>query len=106
MYDENELRVGGIEGWLVMTGWIVVYDMVRMYQGRPTMSEWFARISRTKMGIALNLFWIYKYLHLTRILPKRWDLFRQGGMLIERTRYDKIKTLPKQVPNGPHVIRG
>lgn len=71
-------------GWAVLGAWVAWWDYRRMVRREPTMSEVFYRVSRTKAGVGLILFWFYKFGHLTRLLPERFDIFRRGNMIIFR----------------------
>ena len=69
--------------WGSLTTHIVVYDLVAVRTGRPTLSETFHAISRTKFGPFLVSFWVYLSLHLVRFLPEAADVFRKGGVRLQ-----------------------
>jgi hypothetical protein len=70
--------------WVTVTTHIAVYDYIAVKTNKPTLSETFHAISRTKGGPLLVGFWVYLSLHLVRFLPEAADVFRRGGLRMQR----------------------
>ena len=70
--------------WVSLVTHIAVYDFIAVRTGRPTLSETFHNISRSKGGPVLVGFWVYLSLHLVRFLPEAADVFRRGGAIFIR----------------------
>ena len=69
-------RLGAV-AWAGLATYIVVYDIVAMVSGVPTLSATFHRASLGRWGrIVLIGFWSYLTAHLFRWLPPKFDLFR------------------------------
>jgi hypothetical protein len=69
--------------WISLTAHIIVYDFIAVRTKKPTLSETFHAISRSKGGPLLVGFWVYLSLHLVRFLPEAADVFRLGGMRVQ-----------------------
>lgn len=78
-------------GWLVMSVWIAWWDRRRICRNEPTMSEVFYRVSRSKGAFILIPFWFYKFGHLTRLLPERFDVFRRGSRVVFGDSYGRTE---------------
>lgn len=75
--------------WGSLSLHIIVYDLVAVRTGRPTLSETFHAISRTKFGPVVVSFWVYLSLHLVRFLPEAADVFRKGGVRMQNSAKNK-----------------
>ena len=67
----------GTIAWAGLATYVVIYDIVAVLVGAPTLSATFHKFSVRRWGrVALIAFWSYLTAHLFRWLPPRYDLFR------------------------------
>jgi hypothetical protein len=85
--DESQetRRHFGVIAWAGLATYVVIYDIIAVAVGVPTLSATFHRISITRRWrLFLVGFWAYLTAHLFRWLPPRYDLFRSLDKPVRR----------------------
>ena len=101
MNDKQKRVHSGHWAWVSLATHIIFYDWLALRTHRPTLSETFHAISRSKFGPLVVGFWVYLSLHLVRFLPEAADVFRRGARM--RLRHAEAKQQQVQYDSHAHA---